>query len=182
MLKAIIAAARHIAAVMAAVTLVPVVEAGRVVWRLVRNVFAPEPPVAAAEAELAHELAQPVEQEPSPAEAWGRAAMLYMAGDAHEAAGTIDDAARAYLDGLSVDQQVALSKHDASVIGAHLLGERHLETLPRPMTPAEFRAIETARAAAAAAEAHQRLVGDDEKRRHFIAVLDDLLAEPPRAA
>lgn len=174
MLKAIVAAARHIAAVMAAVTLVPVVEGGRLVWRLVRNVLAPEPPVAAAEAELAHELAQPVEQEPTPAESWGRAAMLYMAGDAHEASANLDDAARAYLDGLSVDQQVALSKNDTVVIGRHLLGERHLESLPRPMTPAEYRAIEAARAAARYA-----VRGGDEMREYVLAVLQDLIDEPP---
>lgn len=174
MLKALAAAARHIAAIMAAVTLVPVVEAGRVVWRLVRNTLAPEPPVAAAEAELAHELAQPVEQEPTPAEAWGRAAMRHMAGD--EAGATLDDAAKAYLDGLSVDQQVALSRFDATVIGQHLLGERHLVTMPRPMTPAEHRAIEAARAAARYA-----IQGGDEMRAFVLSVLDDLIAEPPRA-
>ncbi len=49
------------------------------------------------------------------------------------------------------------------------------------MTPSEYRSMEAARAAAAAAEAHRRLTGDENKRSHFVAVLDELIAEPPRA-
>ncbi|MET7245421.1 hypothetical protein ABZT49_18895 [Methylobacterium sp. EM32] len=161
---------------------VTVWEGGKLVSRLVRTALTPPDPVGEAEAELAHELTAPVEQEPSPAEAWGRAAMHYMAGEP-ASAGDLDDAARAYLDGLTVDQQVALSQNDPAVIGKHLLGERLLPSLPRPPTPAEFRAIEAARAAAAAAEAHQRLVGDEFKLSHFREVLDDLIDESlPMAA
>lgn len=160
---------------------VTVWEGGKFVSRLVRTALTAPDPVGEAEAELARELTAPVEQEPSPAEQWGRAAMLYMAGEP-EASATLDDAAKAYLDGLTVDQQVALSQNDPAVIGKHLLGERHLPSLPRPMTPAEYRAIEAARAAAAAAEAHQSLVGDEFKRLHLIEVIDDLLDELPKAA
>ncbi|MEH3146468.1 MAG: hypothetical protein PGN34_14210 [Methylobacterium frigidaeris] len=161
---------------------VTVWEGGKFVSRLVRRALTRPDPVGEAEAELAHELTAPVEQEPSPAEAWGRAAMLHMAGEP-VASGDLDDAAKAYLDGLTVDQQVALSQHGAAVIGKHLLGERLLPSLPRPMTPSEFRAMEAARAAAAAAEAQRALDGDDFRTTHFREVLDDLIDEPlPKAA
>ncbi|QRE76797.1 hypothetical protein [Methylobacterium aquaticum] len=183
MLKAIFAAAARALAAMGRVTLVPVIEGGKLIWRAVRTALVPPDPVGDAEAELAHELTAPVEQEPSPAEQWGRAAMLYMAGEPQASAGVLDDAARAYLDGLSVDQQVSLSQNDPATIGRHLLGERLLPSLPRPPTPAQFRAIEAARAAAAAAEAQRALDGDDFRTTHFREVLDDLIDEPlPKAA
>ncbi|AWI88379.1 MULTISPECIES: hypothetical protein [Methylobacteriaceae] len=164
-------------------TWVTVWEGGKFVSRLVRTALTPPDPVGEAEAELAHELTAPVEQEPSPAEQWGRAAMLHMAGEPQASAGVLDDAARAYLDTLTVDQQVALSQNDPATIGRHLLGERLLPSLPRPPTPAEFRAIEAARAAAAAAEAQQEMDADDFKNRHFKQVLDDLIVEDlPKAA
>ncbi len=74
--------------------------------------------------------AHPAPVPPSPAEQWGRAALAHLMGDEPEAA-AIDDAARAYLDGMTFAQQFALSKHDNVVIGRHLLGERHLDSLPR---------------------------------------------------
>lgn len=164
-------------------TWVTVWEGGRLVSRLVRTALTPPDPVGEAEAELAHELTAPVEQEPSPVEQWGRAALLYMAGDAPADASGLDDACLAYLDALTVDQRVALAQNDASVIGRHLLGERLLPSLPRPPTPAEFRAIEAARAAAAAAEAQRALDGDDFRTTHFREVLDDLIDERlPKAA
>ncbi|QRE77172.1 hypothetical protein [Methylobacterium aquaticum] len=178
MRKMLAAFARALAA-MGLVMVMVVWEGGKLVLKTVRGVLAPRPPVAEAEAELAHEMAQPAgPKPPSPAEAWGRAALHYLMGEAPEASAALDDAARAYLDALSEDQQVALAQHDNRTVGRHLLRERLLPDLPRPMSPSEYRNIEATRAAAGAAEAHQRLVGDDAKRRHFIEVLDELLAEP----
>lgn len=178
MLKAIFAAAARALAAMKRVALVPVIEGGKLVWRAVQSLTPPDP---VGEAEAAFEAeAQRAPEAPAPLsaeEAWGRAALAHLMGEELEGEAVLDDAATAYLDGLSVDQQVALSRHDNATVGRHLLGERLLPGLPRPMTPAEYRGMEAARAAAAAAEAHQRLVGDDAKRRHFIEVLDDLIAE-----
>lgn len=181
-MKGLFAAIARALAAMGRVTWVATMESGKLVWRAVRSVLAPHDPIAEAEAMVEAEAAEPAPTPvaPSPAEQWGRAALAHLMGDEPEAA-AIDDAARAYLDGLTFPQQVALSKHDNVVIGRHLLGERHLESLPRPMTPAEYRSMEAARAAAAAAEAHRRLTGDENKRSHFVAVLDELIAEPPRA-
>lgn len=182
MLKAIVAAMARALAAMKRITLVPVIEAGKLVWRAVQA-LAPHDPVAEAEAAVEAQAAEPAPAPValSPAEQWGRAAVAFLTGEEPEAA-TLDDAARFYLDALSLDQQVALSQNEPAVIGRHLLGERLLPTLPRPMTPAEYRGMEVARAAAAAAEAHRRLTGDENKRTHFAAVLDELVAEPPRAA
>nr|WP_137830200.1 hypothetical protein [Methylobacterium sp. L1A1] len=182
MLKAIVAAMARALAAMKRIALVPVIEGGRLVWRAVQA-LAPNNPVAEAEAMVEAQAAEPAPAPValSPAEQWGRAAVAFLMGEEREAA-ALDDAARFYLDALSLDQQVALSRHDNATVGRHLLGERLLPTLPRPMTPAEYRGMEVARAAAAAAEAHHRLTGDENKRRHFVEVLDELIAEPPRAA
>ncbi|KQT49063.1 hypothetical protein ASG52_08780 [Methylobacterium sp. Leaf456] len=182
MLKLIGAAIARALAAMKRIALVPVIEGGRLVWRAVQA-LAPHDPIAEAEAAIEAQAAEPAPAPValSPAEQWGRASVAYLMGEEREAA-DLDDAARFYLDHLSLDQQVALSQNDAIVIGRHLLGERLLPSLPRPMTPAEYRSMEAARAAAAAAAAHHRLTGDENKRRHFVAVLDELIAEPPRAA
>lgn len=166
-------------------TWVTVWEGGRLVSRLVRTALTPPDPVGEAEAAFDAE-AQRVVEAPAPLsaeEAWGRAALAHLMGEELEGEAVLDDAALAYLDGLSVDQQVALSRHDNAAVGRHLLGERLLPGLPRPMTPAEYRGMEAARTAAAAAEAQQALRGDDEMKRYLLAVLDDLIDEPlPRAA
>ncbi|MEE7456784.1 hypothetical protein MPAR168_00750 [Methylorubrum populi] len=182
MLKLIGAAIARALAAMKRIALVPVIEGGRLVWRAVQS-LAPHDPIAEAEAAVEAQAAEPAPAPValSPAEQWGRGAVAYLMGEEREAA-ALDDAARFYLDALSLDQQIALSQNDAVVIGRHLLGERLLPSLPRPMTPAEYRGMETARAAAAAAEAHHRLTGDENKRRHFVEVLDELIAEPPPAA
>ncbi|KMO22320.1 hypothetical protein [Methylobacterium platani] len=182
MLKALAAIVARALAAAGRVTLVPVIEAGRLVWRTVRSALTPADPIGEAEAAFEAEAAEPA---PAPAplsaeEAWGRAALAHLMGEEYEA--VLDEAATAYLDGLSVDQQVALSRHDNAAVGRHLLGERLLPSLPRPPTPAEFRAIEAARTAAAAAEAQEALRGDDAMHKYIMAVLDDLIAEPSRAA
>ncbi|WP_342152015.1 hypothetical protein [Methylorubrum sp. SB2] len=181
-MKALFAAIARALAAMGRVTWVATMESGKLVWRAVRSALAPHDPIAEAEAMVEAEAAEPAPTPvaPSPAEQWGQAAVAYLTGEEPEAA-ALDDAARFYLDAISLDQQVALSQNEAAVIGRHLLGERLLPSLPRPMTPAEYRSMEAARAAAAAAEAHRRLTGDENKRSHFVAVLDELIAEPPRA-
>lgn len=177
MLKSLMASVARMLAAMKRIALVPVIEGGKVVWRAVQS-LAPHDPIAEAEAAVEAQAAEPAPAPValSPAEQWGRAALAHMMGEEPEGDAVLDDAAVAYLDGLSEDQQVALSKFDNAVIGAHLLGERHLHSLPRPMTPAEHRAIEAARAAARCA-----MRGGDEMRAFMVAVLDDLIAEPPRA-
>jgi hypothetical protein len=172
------AIARALAA-MGLVTVMAVWEGGKLVLKTVRAVLAPRPPVADAEAELAHELAQPAgPKAPSPAEAWGRAALHYIMGEAPEASAALDDAARAYLDGLSTDQQVALAQHDNRTVGRHLLRERLLPGLPRPMTPSEFRGIEATRAGAAATMAERVLSREEEMRQYVLDVLQELIDEP----
>lgn len=182
-MKRLFAAIARALAAMKRAVLVPVIEAGKLVWRAVAS-LAPHDPIAEAEAAVEAQAAEPAPAPValSPAEQWGRAAVAFLTGEEPEAA-ALDDAARFYLDALSLDQQVALSQNEPAVIGRHLLGERLLPTLPRPMTPAEYRGMEAARAAAAAAEAHRRLTGDEAKRLHFAEVLDGLIDEPlPRAA
>ncbi|BAQ47659.1 hypothetical protein Maq22A_c23550 [Methylobacterium aquaticum] len=182
MLKAILAAAGRAMALMAAVTLIPIIEGGKLVWRAARAVLAPQPPSAAAEAEEAFEAEAakpaPAPAPLSPAEAWGRAALHHMQGSPPEASAALDDAARGYLDGLSVEQQIALSRHDTVVIGRHLLRERPLPGLPRPMTPTEHRGIEATRAGAAATVASQSLSREAEMRDFVLAVLQELIDEP----
>ncbi len=68
---------------------------------------------------------------------WGRAALAQLVDDEPEA--VLDDA-KAYLDGPNVDQQVALWRHHNAAVAPHLLSERLLSGLPRPMTQSSTRA------------------------------------------
>jgi hypothetical protein len=177
MLKAFAAIVARALAAMKRIALVPVIEGGRLVWRAIQA-LAPSNPVAEAEAAAMAEAAEPAPAPVplSPAETWGRAALAHLTGEAPEDSATLDDAARCYLDALSTDQQIALARHDTAVIGRHLLRERLLPDLPRPMTPSEFRDIEAVRAAAAATVASQSLSREEEMREYVLAVLDELIA------
>ncbi|WP_375463003.1 hypothetical protein [uncultured Methylobacterium sp.] len=180
MLKAFQFMARVLAA-MAAVVIVAVLESGRWIFRAVRAVMAPVPPIPAAIAEQEAEFAQPVPAAPAPpstAEAWGRGALHFLLGDDTPEARCLDSAARAYLDALTADQGVALSRHGNTAIGQHLLGEDHLPGLPRAMTPAEFVAIEARRLHAASAAASNA----NEQRAYIQDVLDDLVEHTRLAA
>ncbi|TGD95237.1 hypothetical protein [Methylobacterium nonmethylotrophicum] len=189
MLKALLAAAKRMAALMAAVTLVPVIEAGRLVWRVARNVIAPEPPAAAAEAEVAYQAEAmrapeapqvPTFESLSPAEQWGLAAAehLHPTGSGEIPPATLDRAAIAYLDSLTPQESATLFLHDARHVGEHLLGERRLQHLPVPPTPAEF----AEREAQAAAEAAEATRAEMEKTSWIAEALDELIAYEPRVS
>jgi hypothetical protein len=154
--------------------------APRLVWDgarwVARAVTAPPPAVAAAQAEAMSEIeaaaredaAAQVKPASTPAavhEAWGRAAVAHLAplpGQAPAATACLDEAAKRYLDRLSPEQALKLASLEARHIGAHLLGDRRLGGLPRPLTVAEWQAEEKERLAAAAGS---RLRPDAEPQR-----------------
>lgn len=185
MLKALLAAAKRMAALMAAVTLIPVIEGGRLVWRAARAILTPPDPIG--EAEAAHEAealratevpVAPTFERLSPAEQWGLAAAEHLqpSGTTEIPPGTLDRAAVAYLDSLTPKERAALLLHDARHVGEHLLGERCLQHLPRPLSPAEF-AEREAQAAAAVAEAARAEV---EQSSMIADIFDELIAYEPR--
>lgn len=141
----------------------------RLVWDgarwVARAVTGAPPAVAAAQAEAAAEIEaaaqEAVEAKAAPAAApgdvhtaWGRAAVAFLAplpGQAPAATACLDEAARLYLDRLTPKQAFRLASLPPRRIGEHLLGERLLSTLPRPLTPADWRQKEAERLGAAAA-------------------------------
>lgn len=160
--------ARFIAAIMRA-AMAAMAAAPRMVWDglrwVARVVTAPPPAVAEAQAEAMAEIeaaaqesaaaqAKPAAAPADVQTAWGRAAVAHLApipGQASEATACLDDAARVYLDRLSPEQALRLATMEPRHVGAHLLGDRPLATLPRPLTVAEWRAEEKERLAAKAA-------------------------------
>ncbi|KMO27746.1 hypothetical protein PUR29_25720 [Methylobacterium ajmalii] len=142
--------------------------APRLIWDgarwVARAITAPPPAVADAQAEAMAEIeaaaqedvaaqAKPVGAPADVHEAWGRAAVAHLAplpGQASEATACLDDAARRYLDRLTPEQALRLASMEHRHVGAHLLGDRPLAALPRPITVAEWQAEEKGRLAAAA--------------------------------
>ena len=138
--------------------------APKLVWDgarwVARAVTAPPPAVAGAMAEIEamaqEDVAAQAKSASAPSdvhEAWGRAAVAHLAplpGQAPEATACLDDAARGYLDRLSPEQALRLASMEHRHVGAHLLGDRPLAALPRPITVAEWQAEEKGRLAAAA--------------------------------
>lgn len=184
-MKGILAAIARAFAALGRVTLVPVIEGGRLVWRAVRTALAPHDPIAEAEAAVEAQAAEPA-QAPAPtfatlepAKQWGLAAAehLYPSVDSEVPPGVLDRAAVSYLDGLSPKERASLMAHEPRYIGEHLLGERVLQGLPKPLSASEFAAIEGQRAAAAAEAARASM----EKNRWIREVFDDLLDEGPPA-
>lgn len=184
-MKGFLAAVARMLAAMGRITLVPVIEGGRLVWRAVRSALAPHDPIAEAEAEFEAEAAEPA---PAAAptfdalpvsEQWGLAAAehLYPSVDSDVPPGVLDRAAAAYLDGLSPKERASLMAHEPRYIGEHLLGERVLQGLPKPLSASEYAAIEGQRAAAAAQAARAEM----EKNGLIRAIFDDLLDEGPPA-
>lgn len=159
--------ARFIAAVMKA-AMAAMAAAPRLVWDgarwVARAVTAPPLGVAAAQAEAMAEIeaaaqedvaaqAKPAAAPTDVQTAWGRAAVAHLAplpGQAPEATACLDDAARCYLDKLTPEQALRLASLEPRHVGAHLLGDRPLAAMPRPLTMAEWRAEEKERLAAAA--------------------------------
>lgn len=184
-MKGFLAAVGRMLAALGRVTLVPVIEGGRLVWRAVRTALAPHDPIAEAEAAVEAQAAEPApEPAPtfdtlSPAEQWGLAAAehLYPSEQAEIPPGVLDRAAIAYLDGLSPQDRNKLMMHGHRYIGEHLLGERVLQGVPKPMSPSEFAALEGQRAAAAAEATRAEM----EKNGWVRAIFNDILDEGPPA-
>ena len=184
-MKGFLAALGRMLAAMGRITLVPVIEGGRLVWRTVRAVLAPHDPIAEAEAAFEAEAAEPTPAAPptfdalSVSEQWGLAAAehLYPSIDSEIPPGILDRAAAAYLDGLSPQDRNKLLMNGPRYIGEHLLGERVLQGLPKPLSPSEFAALEGQRAAAAAQAARAEM----EKGALIRAIFDDILDEGPPA-
>lgn len=184
-MKGFLAALGRMLAAMGRITLVPVIEGGRLVWRTVRAVLTPHDPIAEAEAAFEAEAAEPAPAAPPTfdalpvSEQWGLAAAehLYPSVDSEIPPGTLDRAAAAYLDGLSPKERASLIAHEPRHIGEHLLGERVLQGLPKPLSPSEFAAVEGQKAAAAAEAARASL----EKIALIRAIFDDILDEGPPA-
>ncbi|MBY0254561.1 MAG: hypothetical protein K2X54_24805 [Methylobacterium organophilum] len=185
MLKSLMASVARMLAALGRVTLVPVIEGGRLVWRAVRSAFVQPDPIAEAEAAFEAEAAAPAPAAPPTfdalpvSEQWGLAAAehLYPSVDSEIPPGILDRAAAAYLDGLSPKERASLIAHEPRYIGEHLLGERVLQGLPKPMSPSEFAAVEGQRAAAAAQAARAEM----EKSALIRAIFDDILDEGPPA-
>ncbi|MEE8628168.1 MULTISPECIES: hypothetical protein [Methylobacterium] len=155
---------RFIAAIMRA-ALAAMAAVPRLIWDgarwVARAVTAPPPAVAEAQAEAMAEIeamaqedaatkAKPASTPAAVHEAWGRAAVAHLAplpGQAPEATACLDDAARVYLDRLTPEQALRLASLEPRHVGAHLLGNRHLAALPRPLTMAEWRKEEMERLA-----------------------------------
>lgn len=185
MMKGIFAAIARALAALGHVTWVATIESGKLVWRAVRSALAPHDPIAEAEAEFEAEAAEPAPAAPPTfdalpvSEQWGLAAAehLYPRGASEVPPGTLDRAAIAYLDGLSPKDRATLMLHEPCYIGEHLLGERVLQGLPKPLSASEFAAIEGQRAAAAAEAARAEM----ERVSWIREVFDDLLDEGPPA-
>lgn len=146
--------------------LVAMATAPKLVWDgarwVARAVTAPPPAVAEAQAEAMAEIeaaaqedaaaqAKPASTPAAVHEEWGRAAVAHLAplpGQAPEATACLDDAARVYLDRLTPEQAFRLASLEPRHVGAHLLGNRPLATLPRPLTLAEWHRQEVERVAA----------------------------------
>ncbi|GJE74325.1 hypothetical protein [Methylorubrum suomiense] len=184
-MKGILAAIARALSALGRVTLVPVIEGGRLVWRAVRSALAPHDPIAEAEAAFEAEAAEPAPAAPPTfdalpvSEQWGLAAAehLYPSVDSEIPPGILDRAAAAYLDGLSPKERASLIAHEPRYIGEHLLGERVLQGLPKPLSPSEFAAMEGQKAAAAAEAARAEM----EKNGWIRAIFDDVLDEGPPA-
>lgn len=148
--------------------LVAMATAPKLVWDgfrwVARAVTAPPPAVAEAQAEAIAEIeamaqedaaakAKPAATPAAIHEAWGRAAVAHLAplpGQPPEATACLDDAARCYLNRLTPAQALKLASLEPRHVGAHLLGDRPLPALPRPLTVAEWQAEEKERLAASA--------------------------------
>ena len=148
--------------------LVAMATAPKLVWDgarwVARAVTAPPPAVAEAQAEAMAEIeamaqedaaakAKPASTPAAVHEAWGRAAVAHLAplpGQAPGATACLDDAARTYLDQLTPEQAFRLASLEPRHVGAHLLGNRPLSWMPKPLTMAEWRAEEKERLAARA--------------------------------
>ena len=184
-MKGFLAALGRMLAAMGRITLVPVIEGGRLVWRTVRAVLAPHDPIAEAEAAFEAEAAEPAPAPAptfatlTPAEQWGLAAAehMYPSEQTEIPPGILDRAAIAYLDGLSPQDRNKLLMNGPRYIGEHLLGERVLQGLPKPLSPSEFAAMEGQKAAAAAEAARAEM----EKNGWIRAIFDDVLDEGPPA-
>ncbi|GEL42924.1 MULTISPECIES: hypothetical protein [Methylobacteriaceae] len=185
-MRQVLAALRAFLAAMAAFVIIAVIESGRIVWKTVRAIVAPQPETPAAEAELEAALAEPVAPAAPrpllPAEEWGLGALAYLAplNDGDEAkAACLDEAALAYLDSLNIVQRRELGRQDLSRIGRHLLGELVIPGLPRAPSLMEHQAAEAARTAAILAEgvrAHDARAAQTEV---IGEIFDDLLADDP---
>ncbi|MCF4127928.1 hypothetical protein [Methylobacterium sp. SyP6R] len=146
--------------------LVAMATAPKLVWDgarwVARAVTAPPPAVAEAQAEAMAEIeaaaqedaaaqAKPAATPAAVHEAWGRAAVAHLAplpGQAPAATACLDEAARCYLDRLTPAQALKLASLEPRHVGAHLLGNRPLASLPRPLTLAEWHRQEVERVAA----------------------------------
>lgn len=167
------------------VTWVTVWEGGRLVARLVRQAFVQPDLIAEAEAAFEAEAAEPAPAPAPtfdtlpPAEQWGLAAAehLYPSEQSEIPPGILDRAAIAFLDGLSPQDRASLMLHEPRYIGEHLLGERVLQDLPKPLSASEYAAMEGQRAAAAAEAAKAEM----EKTSWIREVFDDLLDDGPPA-
>ncbi|MET7242920.1 hypothetical protein ABZT49_06085 [Methylobacterium sp. EM32] len=192
MLKALAAIVARALAAAGRVTLVPIIEGGKLVWRTVRSALVPPDPVGEAKAAFEAE-AQRVVEAPAPvtfdmlepAKQWGLAAAEHLqpSGDSEIPPGTLDRAALAYLDGLTPQERATLLSYEPRDVGEHLLGERALKGLPKPPKPAEFAAIEGQAAAASAAATRAEMEVDEAQIALINLVFDDILDEQlPRAA
>lgn len=181
-MKSIIAAVAKALATMAAVITIPVIEAGKLVWKTVRAALVPEQPVADAEADLQAALAEPVAdvQLPTPAEEWGRAAgeFLIPTGVGNPEA-VLDRAACAYLASLDVMERATILAHSPEHIGQHLLGERTLRGLPKVPTAAEFAGAEGQAMAAKAETVRAGMKAVDERVAWVQSILDELCEDEP---
>ncbi|SFE90108.1 hypothetical protein [Methylobacterium sp. yr596] len=155
-------------ALMMRAALAAMAAAPRLVWDgarwVARAVTGAPPAVAAAQAEAMAEVeaaaqeqaaaqAKPAATPAAVHEAWGRAAVAHLAplpGQAPAATACLDEAAKRYLDQLTPAQALRLASLEPRHVGAHLLGDRPLAALPRPLTVAEWQAEEKERLAAAA--------------------------------
>lgn len=183
-MRYISAAIRAVLAAVAAVILVPVVEAGRLVWKLTRTALGASP-TADALAEQDALLSQDAPAAPAgplPDDVWGRAALAYLAEGDVPNSRSLDAAAREYLDGLTIAQAEELATRSAGSIGRHLLGTMPIQGLPRAMNAVEWMNRETDRLAASTAEL-QATVAASQRHREQDAVtqriLDFLMDDTP---
>lgn len=158
---------RFVAAIIRA-ALAAMAAAPRMAWDGARwvagAVTAPPPAVAEAQAEAMAEI-EAMAQEDAAAQAkpastpaavqteWGQAAVAHLAplpGQAPAATACLDEAARCYLDRLTPAQALKLASLEPRHIGAHLLGDRRVASLPRPLTLADWHRQEVERVAAMA--------------------------------
>ncbi|KMO15956.1 hypothetical protein [Methylobacterium platani] len=158
---------RFFAAVMKA-ALAAMAAVPRLIWDgarwVARAVTGAPPAVAAAQAEAMAEIEAAAQEQAAPQakpaatpaavhEAWGRAAVAHLAplpGQPPAATACLDDAARRYLDTLTPAQALRLASMEHRHVGAHLLGDRPLAALPKPLTMAEWRKEEMERLGAKA--------------------------------